>query len=114
MFDETDSYAPLDIPAYIAMRDAGTPHLLLDVREPDEYQQAHVEGALLMPMSDVMDRVNELHGHEHIVVMCRSGNRSATVASALHDLGVTAKVYNLEGGIVAWANQGHPYVSGDE
>ena len=113
MFDSENPYIPLDAAAYKEMRDAGTKHLLLDVREPNEYAEAHISGATLIPMNDVLARLDELEGYDTIVVQCRSGKRSAMVATALHDENVAAKIYNLEGGIVAWANAGNPYESGE-
>lgn len=114
MTDNDAPYIPLDVAGYKAMREAGTPHLLLDVREPFEYAQAHIPGAVLIPMNDVLARVHELDEHEHVVVVCRTGNRSAMVAMGLHDYGLPNTFYNLEGGIVAWAQQGNEYTQGME
>lgn len=111
---DRDPYIPLDVADYKAMRDSGTPHLLLDVREPHEYREAHIEGATLIPMNDVLSRIDELRGAETIVVQCRSGKRSAMVAMALSDENLGVKIYNLEGGIVAWAQAGNEYQQGEE
>ncbi len=113
MFENEAPYIPLDIAQYKAMRDAETPHLLLDVREPMEYAQAHIAGATLVPMNDVMWQVDDLRAHDQIVVVCRSGSRSAMVAMILRDAGLTGKIYNLEGGIIAWAQAGNAYESGE-
>jgi sulfur-carrier protein adenylyltransferase/sulfurtransferase len=107
MTENDAPYIPLDAAGYKAMREAGTPHLLLDVREPFEYAQAHIPGAVLIPMGQLGNRLDELEGHEHVVVACRTGSRSAMVAMGLHDHGLTNTFYNLEGGIVAWARAGH-------
>lgn len=111
---QTTPYIPLSVPDYVTMRGQDRPHLLLDVREPHEFTEAHIPGALLIPMNDVLMRLSELQGHETIVVVCRSGGRSAMVALALRDNGLTAALYNLEGGTLGWVRAGHAYVQGEE
>jgi rhodanese-related sulfurtransferase len=114
MTDNQPPYIPLSVPDYAAMRDEEKPHLLLDVREPYEFEEAHIPSAVLIPMNDVLMRMNELQGHDSIVVVCRSGSRSAMVAMALRDNGMTNTLYNLEGGIMSWVRAGHEYAQGDE
>lgn len=106
-------YKKLDVDSYKAMREAGTPHLLLDVREPHEFRQAHIPGAKLIPMGTVMSRLNDLRDHENVVLVCRSGSRSAMVATALRDSGMTNSLYNLEGGTMKWAEKGNPVEQGE-
>ena len=85
-----------------ALLDSGA--LLLDVREPDEWQAGHVPGALLMPMGQVRERQVELPRDRRIVVMCRSGGRSAATTQSLLTWGFDA--VNLSGGICAWSSAG--------
>lgn len=113
MYDEAP-YQPLEVEEYQAMREAETPHLLLDVREPAEYYEARIADSVLIPMNDVISRLDEIRDAEVIVVQCRSGKRSAAVAATLRDAGLTAKIYNLEGGIIAWAQAGNPYLQGED
>jgi DMSO/TMAO reductase YedYZ molybdopterin-dependent catalytic subunit/glyoxylase-like metal-dependent hydrolase (beta-lactamase superfamily II) len=80
--------------------------LLLDVREPDEWRTGHAPGALLMPMASVQDRRAELPHDRRIVVMCRSGGRSAAVTDSL--LAAEFDAVNLAGGICAWSAAGLP------
>lgn len=80
---------------------------LLDVREPVEWQICHIEGAELMPVGEVPYRVNELNTADRIVVHCHTGARSARITQFLRDLGFT-KVWNLAGGIDAWAQKVDP------
>lgn len=82
---------------------------LLDVREQDEWQEGHVPGAILMPMGQVQYRRDELPAGQRIVVMCRSGGRSAAIAAALRTQGLDA--VNLTGGICAWQAAGLPVVT---
>ncbi len=78
--------------------------LLLDVREPWEYETCHIDGAQLMPMQTVPVRYQELDPEQQIVCICHHGGRSMQVANFLHRQGYT-QVFNLAGGVHAWANQ---------
>ncbi len=81
--------------------------VLLDVREPMEWEIAHLDGAVLMPVAQVPSRVHELSTADEIVVYCKSGVRSARVTNFLRDLGFR-KVKNLAGGIDEWADRVDP------
>jgi DMSO/TMAO reductase YedYZ molybdopterin-dependent catalytic subunit/rhodanese-related sulfurtransferase/glyoxylase-like metal-dependent hydrolase (beta-lactamase superfamily II) len=87
-----------------ALLDAGA--LLLDVREPEEWQAQHAPDALLMPMGQVKQRQSELPRDRRIVVVCRSGGRSAATTESLRTWGFDA--VNLAGGMCAWASAGLP------
>ena len=76
------------------------PHVLIDVREPYEYDEMHIEGRLI-PLAEVLQRKSEIPQDQPVVVHCRSGKRSATAIKALEEMGF-ANLYNLEGGIVAY------------
>lgn len=91
-----------------AMVDGGA--LLLDVREPDEWYTAHAPKAMFLPMGRVRARQEELPRDRRIVVVCRSGGRSAAVTAALRRSGFDA--VNLAGGMCAWAAAGLPVVAG--
>jgi rhodanese-related sulfurtransferase len=85
--------------------DASRPRpLLLDVREPWEYQTCHIEGAVPMPMNTVPARIEELEEDAPIVCICHHGARSMQVAAFLERNGFT-RVANLTGGVHAWALQ---------
>ncbi|WP_242205969.1 molybdopterin-synthase adenylyltransferase MoeB [Aestuariivivens insulae] len=75
---------------------------LLDVREPYEYEIAKIEGAVLIPLGQIPQRINDLPKDKTIVVMCHHGGRSKSVMDYLLDNGFNS-VYNLEGGIDAYA-----------
>jgi DMSO/TMAO reductase YedYZ molybdopterin-dependent catalytic subunit/rhodanese-related sulfurtransferase/glyoxylase-like metal-dependent hydrolase (beta-lactamase superfamily II) len=87
--------------------DAGA--MLLDVRELDEWNEGHAPQATLIPMGEVQSRRNELPGDRRIVVVCRSGGRSAAVTDALLANGYDA--VNLTGGMCAWNAAGLPVIS---
>jgi DMSO/TMAO reductase YedYZ molybdopterin-dependent catalytic subunit/rhodanese-related sulfurtransferase len=93
--------------AAAALLEAGA--LLIDVREPSEWQAGHVAQALLLPMGQVARHRGGLPHDRRIVVVCRSGGRSAAVAEALRTWGLDA--VNLSGGMTAWALAGLPVVS---
>jgi len=88
--------------------DAGDDLLVLDVREPYEYQIANI-GARLIPMNDVPRRLDEIDRDREIVVHCQIGGRSQRVAEYLKKNGYE-KVSNLAGGIRAWSEQIDPSV----
>lgn len=81
--------------------------VLLDVREPWEFQTCHIEGSVLIPMNAVPARLQELDEDAPIVCICHHGGRSMSVASFLERNGFT-QVTNLTGGVHAWALQVDP------
>ena len=83
---------------------------ILDVREGMEYVQGHVPGATLIPMSQLAARVAEVPRDRPVHVICRSGNRSASMTEFLERAGVDA--FNVAGGTDGWARTGRPLVTG--
>jgi rhodanese-related sulfurtransferase len=83
------------------------PPLLLDVREPWEYQTCRIEGSTLVPMNTIPARVQELDPDTETVVICHHGARSFQVALFLERNGFS-NLYNLQGGVNAWADQVEP------
>ncbi|MGD1105553.1 MAG: molybdopterin-synthase adenylyltransferase MoeB [Terracidiphilus sp.] len=88
--------------------DAGEDLMILDVREPYEYQIANIGGTLI-PQNQVPQRLAEIDRNREIVVQCRSGGRSQRIAEFLAGQGYP-NVKNLAGGILAWADQIDPKV----
>jgi molybdopterin/thiamine biosynthesis adenylyltransferase/rhodanese-related sulfurtransferase len=80
--------------------------LLLDVREPHEFEIAHIEGAKLIPLGELASRVKDLDTSQDIVCYCHTGGRSARATDFLRGIGYKAR--NLEGGIDAWAVEVEP------
>ena len=81
--------------------------VVLDVREPFEYEICHIEGARMIPLGQLPERANELDTAEQIIVHCHTGVRSAQAVRFLQGLGFK-KVKNLKGGIKAWAEEIDP------
>ncbi len=92
------------------LRDQGV--FVLDVREPDEWAQAHIPGATLIPLGELQTRVNELPKDQPVLVYCRSGNRSATGRDILKAAGFE-NVTSMSGGINEWKAAGYETVSGE-
>jgi rhodanese-related sulfurtransferase len=89
----------------------GDPNVqIVDCRERDEWDAAHAEGMTLIPLSEMGQRLNELDRTRPLIVVCRSGNRSLRAAQQLSAIGF-ADVKSMHGGLLAWAEQGHPLVS---
>jgi len=88
-------------------RDAREAIQLIDVREPFEFEIARIDGAKLIPLGQLANRLHELKRNGQTVVHCHTGMRSAQAVQMLRQTGFT-NVYNLEGGIDAWANEIDP------
>ena len=84
------------------MRQKGEDHVLLDVRENEELAIASLDGVLHIPMSALLERVEEIPNDKPIVVMCHLGGRSAQVQGWMLQNGFE-NVLNLDGGITAWS-----------
>ena len=89
--------------------DDGREMVVLDVREPFEYEIAHLNDAKLIPLAQLAGRVNELDTARPIVVYCHTGQRSAQAVRFLNGLGFK-KAKNLKGGIKAWGNEVDPTI----
>lgn len=84
--------------------------IIIDVREQQEYDDAHVEGVRLIPMSSFVERIAEVPRDETLYIMCAAGGRSAQVTHYLTQEGFDA--VNVAGGISAWVGAGHPIARG--
>ena len=83
---------------------------LIDVREPDEYEQARVPGAVLIPLMTVPERVADLDQDRTLYIICASGGRSMNAAQFLSEHGFDA--VNIAGGTKAWVAAGLDFDSG--
>ncbi|HEY1290346.1 MAG TPA: rhodanese-like domain-containing protein [Burkholderiales bacterium] len=83
--------------------------VLLDVREPWEYEKARIEGATLIPMREVASRIGQIDEDREVVAICHHGGRSMQVAVFLERQGFK-RVHNLVGGIDAWSRTVDPAV----
>ncbi|MCW3070200.1 MAG: molybdenum cofactor biosynthesis protein MoeB [Bacteroidetes bacterium] len=88
------------------MKDEKADFQLIDVRETHELEISEIGGEHI-PMGDVMDNLGKISKDKQVVIHCRSGARSGAICQALETQGYN-NVYNLKGGIIAWANEIDP------
>jgi rhodanese-related sulfurtransferase/rubrerythrin len=98
--DEITTLAPGEVKAVLG-KDKKGEFLLLDVRQPEEYEAGHIPGAMLVPLGELEARQEDLERDKKIITYCRSGHRSMAAAIALCGLGFK-DVHHLEGGILNW------------
>lgn len=98
----------IDVDTLATRLEAGVP--VFDVRQPDEYEEAHAPGVRLVPLDQVPDRVEEFPTDGEVYVICRTGGRSAKAVEFLRNQGVDA--VNVAGGTLAWIESGKPVETG--
>ena len=82
--------------------------IIIDVREPNEYLEGHIEGAINIPLSGFADQIEQIKNlsakkiGKKIVLQCKAGIRSMRACQLLQEDGFAHDVWNLEGGIIAW------------
>jgi rhodanese-related sulfurtransferase/rubrerythrin len=77
-------------------------YLLVDVRQPDEYEQGHIPGARLLPLPELAVSMDTLPMDKELVFYCRSGARSIAASTLVEEESEQTEVYNLTGGIISW------------
>ena len=100
----------VDLDALAAALDTGAP--VVDVRRPDEFVQAHVPGAKLIPLDDLGTRLHEIPKGERVFLICAMGGRSLKAATALQSAGWDA--VSVSGGTDQWVEEGRPFKTGLE
>jgi adenylyltransferase/sulfurtransferase len=90
--------------------DAGDDIQLIDVRQPDEWAFAKIEGAKLIPLGEILSRMGEIDENRETVIHCKAGMRSARAVEALQRAGFKGNLKNLKGGITAWSNEVDPKI----
>lgn len=83
---------------------------VVDVREPAEFAQGHIRGAVHMPMGQLAGRMSELDSSRRVHVICASGNRSRAMTDLLRSAGFDA--YSVTGGVQAWIQSGRSVEKG--
>jgi adenylyltransferase/sulfurtransferase len=102
--EAVDELAPAELER---RRAAGDPLVVLDVRNPEEWEICRLDGARLIPLPELDARTVELDPREEVVCVCRTGVRSAKAAAMLRGRGFE-RVWNLTGGLRAWARDVDP------
>jgi rhodanese-related sulfurtransferase len=100
----------IDVEALDSHRVAGAP--VIDVRQPDEYEERHVPGAVLIPLDELPERIDDIPMDQPIYIVCETGARSQRAAGWLLRQGYDAT--NVAGGTTAWERAGKPTVTGSE
>jgi rhodanese-related sulfurtransferase len=90
--------------------DNGEDIQIIDVREQNEYDFARIPNSKLIPLAQVINRMNEIDPDRETVVHCKGGGRSARAIEALRRAGFEGKLLNLKGGILGWSNEVDPSV----
>ncbi len=110
-----DAVAPAALPAEIDVATAAAKQesgaFMLDVREPDEWAAGHIDGATLIPLGELSARASEVPSDKEVVVVCRSGNRSAQGRDILLAAGLPS-VTSMAGGMNEWTAAGNETVTG--
>ncbi len=101
--------AEVDVAKAAELQAAGA--FMLDVREPDEWAAGHIDGVTLIPLGQLPARVAEVPSDRQVVVVCRSGNRSAKGRDILLGAGYSS-VTSMAGGMTAWTAAGNRVVTG--
>jgi rhodanese-related sulfurtransferase len=97
--------AEVSVAQAFQLREEGA--FVLDVRTPAEWEESHIPGATLIPLDELESRLDEVPVDREVVVMCRSGNRSATGREILRQAGFE-QVSSMAGGIQQWSAAGYP------
>lgn len=105
----TISYGDLTVEEAKSLIESNSSIVIVDVRTREEYDSGHIEGAVLIPVSELEDRLNELSKEDELLIYCRTGNRSTNSVNILKANGYT-KIFHLKDGITAWIQAGYPTV----
>jgi rhodanese-related sulfurtransferase len=107
------SYTDITVDEAKSLTQENTDLVILDVRTKEEFEVSHLHNAILIPVSELANRLNELDKDKKILVYCNTGIRSAIASRILVNNGFNL-IYNMLGGIDDWIKAGYPVVSNDE
>jgi len=103
------------MPATVSVTDAAQRFdqgaFLLDVRTVEEWNQGHIDGAILIPLDELSSRIDEVPADQDVLIICRSGNRSAEARNLLRSAELK-RTTSINGGINEWIAKGLPVVTG--
>ena len=80
---------------------------IIDVREPAEYNDGHIENSTNIPLSCILSEIDQFDSNKKTIMVCRAGVRSRLACEKLIAEGYNLDLFNLEGGIIAWENAGY-------
>lgn len=103
-------YGDITVAEAQALIDSDAAIVIIDVRTPEEYANGHIEGAILIPVSAIADRLDELSTEDDLLIYCRTGNRSTQAVNILYAQGYL-RLFHMVGGITAWMQAGYATVN---
>jgi rhodanese-related sulfurtransferase len=106
----TISYGDVTVEEAKSLIESNSSLIILDVRTREEYDSGHIDGAILIPVSELEDRLDELSKEEELLIYCRTGNRSTNSVNILKANGYT-KIFHMKDGIITWIQAGYPTVN---
>ena len=105
----TINYGDVTVEEAKSLIESNSSLIIVDVRTREEYDSGHIEGAILIPVSELENHLDELSKEEELLIYCRTGNRSSNSVNILIANGYT-KIFHLKDGITAWIQAGYPTV----
>ncbi|AKK11883.1 rhodanese-like domain-containing protein [Corynebacterium uterequi] len=93
---------------HVTVHDVPSDAVLIDVREPDEYAEAHAAGAINIPLSTLPERADEVPADGDVYLICKAGGRSAKAGEYLEQSAGRANLINVDGGTDGWLAAGLP------
>lgn len=90
----------------------GNNDVIVDVRNPDEFQAAHIKGALNFPLPELGQHASELKKYDHVYLHCKRGGRAKTAFETLKNAGLSNLVCIDDAGMDAWIENGFPHEKG--
>ena len=105
----TINYGDITVEEAKSLIESNVSLIILDVRTPEEYDSGHIKEAILIPISELEGRLDELSKEEELLIYCRTGNRSTNSVNILKANGYT-KIFHMNNGITAWIQAGYPTV----
>lgn len=106
----TIPYGEVTVAEAQALIDTNSELVIVDVRTPEEFADGHIEGAIVIPVSELVDRLDELAPEDDLLIYCRTGNRSTTAMTILTANGFT-QLFHMHEGITEWVAAGYPTAS---
>ncbi len=103
-------YGAVTVAEAQALIDTNPELVIVDVRTPEEFADGHIEGAILLPVSELADRLDELAPEDELLIYCRTKNSSTTAMTILTANGFTQQ-FHMHEGITGWVAAGYPTVS---
>ena len=110
LLSTTISFGDVTVEEAKSLVESNVSLIIVDVRTREEYDSGHIEGAILIPVSELESRINELSKEEELLIYCRTGNRSSNSVNILKANGYT-KIFHMNDGIIAWIQAGYPTVN---